>query len=132
MKIDSSNISITLKQPCPNCKHKKGMLAETPSVHAAGLHCSNCGQWIKWVAKGENLACTIQIGKASAKTSTNTNTHPPLIPAKPSGRKRAIELLGSATTTQLKPKTKQELISLIGAYPANKEQAKAWRKAMTS
>lgn len=104
------------------------MLAETPSVHAAGLHCSNCGQWIKWVAKGEELACTIRIGEAKAKTSTDTN--PPQIPTNPSQRQRAIQLLCSATGTQLKPKTKQELISLIGAYPANKEQAKTWRTAL--
>lgn len=54
---------------------------------------------------------------------------PPRIPPDVEDISRAVCLLGNRIASDLKDKTKSELISLIGTYPTQ-EQAKYWKQAL--
>ena len=54
---------------------------------------------------------------------------PPRIPPDTEDISRAVCLLGNRIASDLKDKTKGELISLIGTYPSQ-EQAKYWKQAL--
>lgn len=54
---------------------------------------------------------------------------PPRVPPDAEDISRAICLLGNRIASDLKEKTKSELISLIGTYPSQ-EQAKYWKQAL--
>jgi hypothetical protein len=38
-----------------NCQHENTEVREH-HYHAAGLYCSDCGRWIKWISKAEYAA----------------------------------------------------------------------------
>jgi len=54
---------------------------------------------------------------------------PPRIPPDMEDISRAVCLLGNRVASDLKEKSKSELISLIGTYPSQ-EQAKYWKQAL--
>jgi hypothetical protein len=54
---------------------------------------------------------------------------PPRVPNDPEDINRAVCLLGNRIASDLKEKSKNELIFLLGVYP-NPEQAKLWKHAL--
>ncbi|GAB4386559.1 MAG: hypothetical protein Kow00121_53420 [Elainellaceae cyanobacterium] len=54
---------------------------------------------------------------------------PPRVPPDTEGISRAVCLLGNRIASDLKERSKTELISLVGAYPTL-EQAKYWKHAL--
>ena len=121
-------LSVLLRSPCKKCQHKWGEFRETNQVHAAGLYCKNCGTLSKWVGNGEQLDAVITIGKV-VKVKGQNNPQLPKVPKKLIPLKRAIALLGHRVNTELKPKTKKELIDLVGTYPTS-GQAKTWKELL--
>jgi hypothetical protein len=41
----------------------EGELRGNP-VHAVGLYCKNCGEWLKWVGNGEKLKAVIKVERS--------------------------------------------------------------------
>lgn len=121
-------LSILLRSPCKKCQNKWGELRETNQVHAAGIYCKNCGTLSKWVGNGEQLDAVITVGKA-VKVDCQNTPQLPKVPKKLVSLKRAIALLGHRVNTELRPKTKKELIDLVGTYPTS-GQAKTWKELL--
>ncbi|MFP4338391.1 MAG: hypothetical protein ACLFQP_10720 [Halothece sp.] len=61
--------------------------------------------------------------------SSTPSDLPPQIPGTPGGLQRAICLLGNRTKSDLNPKSRQELIQLLGTYP-NVKQAQQWKQSL--
>lgn len=61
--------------------------------------------------------------------SSRAQQLPPRLPRDVEDINRAICLLGNRIASELKDKTKGELISLLGIYPSQ-EQAKYWKQAL--